>query len=201
MASQTYNSLHILALDGSEEQVVNGMYKDMTIDRFKRTIALMNNAVVRNWEDIHLFYMGTELENRRTLQSYDIQNGAIIRFVLSESNEKRRPIPINPLPNDSKILPTYDESTVEGKILRTVFALNVDTNQSHNVGPVPLGMPVTQFINKVAGIQGIEPQHLRIIYNGKQFKEGMTLKDYNLQDESTVHCVLRVVGGDASGLL
>jgi hypothetical protein len=40
------------------------------------------------------------------------------------------------------------------------------------VGPVKLGMPVKNFIEKVATRQGIDPEHLRIIYQGKQLQEG-----------------------------
>lgn len=92
-------------------------------------------------------------------------------------------------------LPSYDDSQFSGKELRTVFALDVDQSRSMNVGPVKLGMPVKSFIEKVASRQGIDPEHLRIIYKGKQLKEGTNLIDYGLQDEATVHCVIRVLGG------
>jgi hypothetical protein len=69
-------------------------------------------------------------------------------------------------------LPSYDEAAFGGKVLRTVFAVDVDSNRSHNVGPVTLGMPVKQFIQKVANALGIEAEHLRIIYSGKQLQEG-----------------------------
>lgn len=92
-------------------------------------------------------------------------------------------------------LPSYDEAGFSGKELRTVFALDVDQSRSMNVGPVKLGMPVKTFIEKVASRQGIDPEHLRIIYKGKQLKEGNSLMDYGLQDEATVHCVIRVLGG------
>ena len=92
-------------------------------------------------------------------------------------------------------LPPYDEAEFSGKELKTVFALDVDQSRSMNVGPVKLGMPVKIFIEKVASRQGIDPEHLRIIYNGKQLKKGNNLLDYGLQDEATVHCVIRVLGG------
>lgn len=71
----------------------------------------------------------------------------------------------------------------------------MDKSRPINVGPVKLGMPVKAFIEKVALKQGIDPEHLRIIYKGKQLTEGNTLMDYGLQDEATMHCVIRVLGG------
>jgi hypothetical protein len=92
-------------------------------------------------------------------------------------------------------LPSYDEAGFSGKELRTIFALDVDQSRPINVGPVKLGMSVKVFIEKVASRQGVDPEHLRIIYKGKQLKEGNSLLDYGLQDEATVHCVIRVLGG------
>jgi hypothetical protein len=92
-------------------------------------------------------------------------------------------------------LPAYEEGDFSGKELRSVFALDVDQSRTINVGPVKLGMPVKIFIEKVASRQGIDSEHLRIIYKGKQLKEGHSLLDYGLQDEATVHCVIRVLGG------
>jgi len=196
MADETFNELHLMSIDGIPGQVLRGMYKDMSIDRFKRIIALMNQTAIGSWENLQLFYMGNEMTNERTLQSYEIQDGGIIRFSVSESTEKRAPPASSKiLLGDSLALPSYDEAAFGGKVLNTVFAVDVDSNRSHNVGPVTLGMPVKQFINKVASAQGIEAEHLRLIYSGKQLQEGRTLLDYNLQDEATVHSVLRVKGG------
>jgi len=197
MADQTFNELHLMSIDGIPGQVLRGMYKDTSIDRFKRIIALMNQTAISSWENLQLFYMGNEMTNERTLQSYEIQDGGIIRFSITEStNEKREPPASSKiLLSDTLVLPSYDEAAFGGKVLRTVFAVDVDSNRSHNVGPVTLGMPVKQFIQKVANALGIEAEHLRIIYSGKQLQEGRTLLDYNLQDEATVHCVLRVKGG------
>ena len=104
---------------------------------------------------------------------------------------------------DSKTLDDYDvgdDSTLHLVLrLRGGMQLFVKTLTGKTVSiEVEEGESIEDVKAKIAEKEGIPPEQQRLIFGGQQLQDSKTLDDYDVGDDSTLHLVLRLRGGDTA---
>ena len=86
--------------------------------------------------------------------------------------------------------PSDTIENLKAKIEETSYFIKVIQREKQNQTP-------KEIIEnpKMIKVKGPPPDQQRLIFAGKQLEDNRTLADYNIQQESKLHLVLRIRGG------
>jgi hypothetical protein len=190
----TYATLTVVSVDGTE-LVFDQIFKETTVERFKRVICMRKREPADAWEDLKLYANRREMGNDRTLESYSLSAGSIVQAVTSDETISRAPsraggvarsVAASATPSKARLVrpppyieqpqpirpPTYaPEPRPAPLVLRTVF-INDENGRTHSLNDVPLDIEISNFQGLVGQKTGFEAVSLRIIFGGKQFQPG-----------------------------
>lgn len=129
-------------------------------DRVEKVKAMIETREGFPVADQRLAYAGTELEDGKTLRSYNVSKDATDQLLLSLQSRSKMTVFIK---------------TLTGAAL----ALDVDKDET-----------VEDLKAKIHAKEGIPPQEQCIVFVGKQLEDGHRLSEYNIQKESTLQLLL-----------
>ena len=170
-----------------------------TVEYIKRMIEEKTEIPVSSQR---LIWNGVQLEDNKTLTSYNIRNYSTFHLVLRlteneqdddddivDDEEDDKEDIIDDEVDDDDIIDEYvekhyDISSIIIKHNGTTFDLQIGSSS----------VAVERLKELVQDRRGVPGDQQRLVFAGKQLEDGRTLTSYNVQSDSTVYLVIRLRG-------
>ncbi|XP_037464840.1 ubiquitin-60S ribosomal protein L40-like [Triticum dicoccoides] len=122
-----------------------------------------------------------ELEDRRTVADYSIQDESSLRLDLRYQRKRKQP---------SVMRGEQPKSAKKKRIEYQIFLKGLVDNTT--ALEVAYSDTVRRVKEMIRDRQGIPVDEQRLIYAGKQLEDGRTMDDYGIKKETTLHLLLRL---------
>ncbi|MCJ1345952.1 hypothetical protein MMC31_004162 [Peltigera leucophlebia] len=163
-------------LDG-QNQEYEGLSANATVRDLKERIFTAEGVALQNQR---LIFGPEIMDDSRSLESYDIPDGFVIKLLTVVH-------PSEP----SKAPPPPAANLGDHRILKTVFIRSAANDHTTVMHDVQLGMTVESFRKEHCRKQGTEAEHSRLIFSGKELedvKNGKGIPDLGRALESVRSC-------------
>ena len=129
-----------------------------------------------------LVFNGKQLEDNQTCGSYNIDSESTVHLVLrlkgggNDGDDKN----ISSNPSSGGSSKQIFIKTLAGK------TITMDINDNDTIGSIK---------GKIFEKEGIPVDQQRLVFNGKQLEDNQTVNSYGIENDSSIHLVLRLKGG------
>ena len=152
------------------------------------------NYYIENFEEEHMILVGELAPNFINYTNIVLMLKEFV--VMNYSLLKKENLKL--LPNLTKIIKTKDDRFIAEKSKKrdensTLIFIKTLTGKTVEIY-CRLDISVYNLKEKIQDQEGIPSDQQRFIYNGKQMEDNRLLSDYDVQNKSTIHMVLRLRG-------
>jgi len=163
-----YTKLDIINIDGTQYSLEK-VYKATSVPNFKRMVGVtLRCTSAASCEALQLLYMGEELDNSRTLESYGLEDDSIVRVIPGTPVMPSNIATDLGTPNGNGTV----HHTIERRGEKIGDAFARDGSRSYLLEALTMDMTAEDVLDLVSEKTGVDKDYLMIIYGAKQLKEG-----------------------------
>ena len=172
--TEIYSELTLVDIQNNTFAIRN-VFKDMTVDRFKRAVGIKAGLPQASWENLQLHVGETELDDQLTLESYNLEDQSRIHFVSSTARPRPRQLAAVPVAQPP---PAYTLPSVVSKSFESIMVRSTDDGKTFTFNEIPRDELVQDFSNRVAerlGWPRTDAEFIRLIYGSKQLEASKSI--------------------------
>jgi ubiquitin C len=126
-------------------------------------------------EPFELCYSGKILNNKLTINDYNITDNSRLQLLISLNGGGENEASASASGTKQIFI-----KTLQGK------TLTLDVNDNDTIASIK---------DKIAEKEGIPQEQQRLVFNGKQLEDKNTIAEYGIENDASIHLVLRLRGG------
>ncbi|KIH86904.1 hypothetical protein SPBR_08646 [Sporothrix brasiliensis 5110] len=188
----------LMANEG-ESHAIEGLDPDKSVRDLRHRIAhaIYNPA---SWSTMQVIFAGEVMEDIQGDTVYFIRS--VVEAPPPYNVEPDAPVQVArkataPVPAPATAASSSSSAAPSVPVLKTLFFKDLD-GKSLVLSDVGIDTRMSAVFRRLAEEKSMDTEWLRFIWSGKQLNGNLTVRDYGIMNESTIHIVARLRGGHDS---